>query len=104
LRGIAVISQLSDNQAAPLAYFSSIVGESGLAGAVLPAPVFTDAEGRFRITGLVSGLNYSLRIREEGKDIGEIRKEISIKPGATVDLDKNKMKASSGKDTGDKRP
>jgi hypothetical protein len=100
--GIAVIPRLSERQPAPLAYFQNQIGESGLSNAALPFRVFTDAEGRFRIKGFVVGLNYSLVFLNNGKVVAELRKEIAIKPGATVDLGEIKMEAPSEKETADK--
>jgi RNA polymerase sigma factor (sigma-70 family) len=100
LPGIAVIPRLHKKQEAPLAYSVSDVGRSDLV-AILgqhearPDPVLTDAKGRFRIKGFVSGLNYALTFREKDKDLAE--KEISIKPGTTVDLGEIKMESPSEK-------
>ncbi len=101
LPGIKVTPRLRDKQQAPLAYSVSEVGRSDLV-AILgqhearPDPVFTDAKGRFRVKGFVSGLNYSLTFREKDKDLAE--KEIAIKPGTTVDLGEIKMESPAAKE------
>ncbi len=101
LPGIKVTPRLREKQEAPLAYSVSEVGRSDLV-AILgqhearPDPVFTDAKGRFRIKGFVSGLNYSLTFQEKDKDLAE--KEIAIKPGTTVDLGEIKMESPAAKE------
>jgi RNA polymerase sigma factor (sigma-70 family) len=50
----------------------------------LPEPVKTDAEGKFRLAGLLPGLKYRVMVRDAAA--GGINKEIVVEAGKTKDL------------------
>jgi RNA polymerase sigma factor (sigma-70 family) len=52
----------------------------------LPAPIKTDEDGRFRTSGLVPGLKYSLRVWKGRMITGEAVKDVVAAPGEVKDL------------------
>jgi RNA polymerase sigma factor (sigma-70 family) len=52
----------------------------------LPTPIKTDKDGRFRVSGLVPGLKYSLALWKGSRIVGEAAKDVIIKAGETRDL------------------
>ena len=61
-------------------------GDSRFEKGSLPFPIKTDSDGRFRVSGLVPGLKYSLGVWKGGMIAGEAAKDVMIKPGETKDL------------------
>ena len=53
---------------------------------MFPGDVPVDAEGRFRIEGLVPGLRYEGRVADRPRIIGSIFKDLRLTPGETRDL------------------
>lgn len=67
-----------------------VVGAAGLAGddfalGTLPAPIKTDADGRFRATGLIPGKNYRFHVWRQHKR-QDAAKDVSVPSGQTKDL------------------
>ncbi len=52
----------------------------------LPTSIKTDKDGRFRVSGLVPGLKYSLRVWASRQILGEAAKDVIIKAGETKNL------------------
>ena len=55
----------------------------------LPSPIKIDRDGRFRVSGLVPGLKYSLTLwkgRSSRMTDGDVVKDVIIKAGETRDL------------------
>jgi hypothetical protein len=49
-------------------------------------PVKTDAEGRFRISGLIAGLEYDLWRLDKGRPIPGVKQGVTATAGQEVDL------------------
>ncbi len=96
-KGIEVLPQLSGKQAASLPVSLTILGDGILRDAVIPNRVFTDADGRFKIEGLITGLNYDLVFAQKGDVFDQRVKGVAGKPSATVDVGEVKMEAPSAK-------
>lgn len=82
-----------------------IFGNSSLNSVLLGQRATTDKDGRFRMEGLVSGLKYDLNVGR-GKDFTwSVRKDLSGKPGATVDIGEIQLNARHppGAETGTKQ-
>jgi len=52
----------------------------------LPSPIRTDKDGRFRATGLVPGLKYSLRVWKGRMIAGVAAKDVTTGAGEIKDL------------------
>jgi hypothetical protein len=52
----------------------------------LPSAIKTDQDGRFRVSGLVPGLKYSLGVTKGRMNLGEALKNVITKAGETKDL------------------
>jgi hypothetical protein len=48
-----------------------------------PSPIRTAKDGRFRFSGLVPGLKYSMRVWKSRMIVGEAAKHVIIKAGET---------------------
>jgi hypothetical protein len=55
----------------------------------------TDKDGRFRIEGLVAGLKYDLGVSNGKRFLGRVRRDVSGKPGVTVDVGEIKTKGAA---------
>ena len=70
-------------------------GDSRFEKGSLPSPIKTDKDGRFRVSGLVPGLKYSLNVWKDGAIIGQPAKDVIIKAGETRDLGDIKVMAAN---------
>jgi BlaR1 peptidase M56 len=61
-------------------------GDSRFEKGSLPGGTRTDQDGRFRLTGLVPGLKYSLNMWADEKIVGQPVRDVVIKAGETKDL------------------
>ena len=61
-------------------------GDSRFEKGSLPYPIKTDKDGRFRLSGLVPGLKYSLAVRKGRIDLGEAVKDVITEAGEVKDL------------------
>jgi hypothetical protein len=61
-------------------------GDSRFEQGSLPSPIKTDKDGRFRVSGLVPGLKYSLTVRGRRRTLREVAKNVIIKAGEARDL------------------
>jgi RNA polymerase sigma factor (sigma-70 family) len=84
--GVNVLAFLADKQPAALPPSVTIGGDGSLRDAVLPKPVVTDAEGRFRLEGLVPGLTYEIGLRRGEKEFDSPVKDVRPGPGESKDL------------------
>jgi RNA polymerase sigma factor (sigma-70 family) len=88
----AVLGRLIDARGRPLRHadvtvYYKHVADRNMLNNHHPQSVLTDAEGRFRIGGLVPGLYYVARVRLKGKMYpGEAFRDLSLKAGETRDL------------------
>ncbi len=94
-QGIEVLPQVGGRQEASLPTSLTLLGDGILHDAVIPNRVFTDADGRFKIEGLIAGLNYDLVFAQKGNVLDQRVKGVAGKPGATVDVGEVKMEPSS---------
>ncbi len=62
---------------------------------VLNREATTDAEGRFRIEGLVPGLKYLLNVKEDGAILESLTRAVAVESGKTKDLGDLKSKQTS---------
>ena len=51
-----------------------------------PRPSRTDKDGRFRISGLVPGLKYTLTVWKDGRFAGRVAADVSIRAGEVKEL------------------
>ena len=52
----------------------------------LPSSIRTDKDGRFRISGLVPGLKYSLQVFKDGRFAGRVAADVSTRAGEVKEL------------------
>ena len=52
----------------------------------LPSSMRTDKDGRFRFSGLVPGLKYSLRVFQDGRFAGRVAADVSTRAGEVKEL------------------
>ena len=46
----------------------------------------TDKDGRFRISGLVPGLKYNLKVFKDGRFVGNVAADVSTRAGEVKEL------------------
>jgi Zn-dependent protease with chaperone function len=61
-------------------------GDSRFQKGSLPSPVKTDKDGRFRVSGLVPGLKYSLEVRKDVMIAGYPAMDVTTRAGEALDL------------------
>jgi len=52
----------------------------------LPSSIRTDKDGRFRFSGLVPGLKYSLEVYQDGRFAGRVAADVSTRAGEVKEL------------------
>jgi RNA polymerase sigma factor (sigma-70 family) len=88
--GAAVSGRLVDGRGRPLRRVDVTVyhrqGEKNVLHSHHPGSVVTDAEGRFRVGGMVPGIRYLAHVRLKGKMYPGVAFDLSLKAGESRDL------------------